>query len=447
MALDGKNSLLSRNSFIFRAFYFFFMSAAVIKFAYPPVYFKQLGLGASYAGLLSGTVPFIRGVGAPLVAYLADKTNKRKPIFLVSVAAHTVTPVLLLIPRPGKQLCSFLRKNQYSSEIVTNLSQLQNSSQDDAYLKTEHGKYNYTKQIHTEYSAEIKLRTSEHPLRRNSVNRLNWNIKEAGSDGNTKELQTIFLILLAFYTVGEFVGAPARNLADSALLETLGSESSNYGDYRLWGSVGQIILYLTITLTARFIHVQPSCDVSIHDDYGMSMYAITLSLVVAFACALAINFNQDSYSEITSLTPREKEVSLKDTLLNFRSATLIIIILYLGIVDGTFFTFMFWYLTDIGPSQANWVMGVTGVARCIASIVMFGLSGKAIRALGVLNTIHLSLLIYVFAFVLYGLLTDPWLALVPEVMQSVAFAISMPASILFFVEKSSPSLAATMQGK
>ena len=140
-------------------------------------------------------------------------------------------------------------------------------------------------------------------------------------------------------------------------------------------------------------------------------------------------------------------MSLKDTLLNFRSATLIIIILYLGIVDGTFFTFMFWYLTDIGPSQANWVMGVTGVARCIASIVMFGLSGKAIRALGVLNTIHLSLLIYVFAFVLYGLLTDPWLALVPEVMQSVAFAISMPASILFFVEKSSPSLAATMQGK
>ena len=93
-----------RNSFIFKAFYFFDWSAAVIKMAYPPVYFKQLGLGAGYVGVLSGTVPFIRGVGTPLVAHQAHKTNKRKPIFLVRVAAHTITPVLLLISRPGKQL-------------------------------------------------------------------------------------------------------------------------------------------------------------------------------------------------------------------------------------------------------------------------------------------------------------------------------------------------------
>ena len=478
MTFDGKRISFPRESFIFRAFYFFFMSAAVMKMAYPSVYFKQLGLGASYAGILSVTVPFIRGVGAPLLAYLADKTNKRKLVFLVSIAAHTVTPILLLISPTGKQLCCFSRKNQSFIETGIILSQFQNSTEKESYLRIKHGKYNHFKQIHNGRGEEIELRASENSTEKESYLKIkhgkynhfkqirngrseeielrasensptcqNGNNQQASSDKPTKELQALFLILLAFYTVGEFVGAPARNLADSALLETLASESNNYGKYRLWGSVGQIILYVFITLTVRYIHVQPSCDLSIHEDYGMSLYAITLFMAVAFTFALPINFNQESYSEKISLTHKAEEMSLKDTLSNFRSVTLIIIILFLGIVDGTFFTFKFWYLTDIGPSQANWVIGVTGVACCIASVIMFGLSAKTIKAIGVFNAIHSSLFIYLFAFVLYGLITDPWLAIVPEVMQSVALAISMSASISFFFKKSPPGLSATTQGK
>ena len=333
---------------------------------------------------------------------------------------------------------------------MTNLRKLQNSGEDETDLKIKHGKYNHTLQIHSGRGEEIEVSTSEHPHRHNfeiPSDSLNEYIQQESSDGNANDQQTIFLILLAFYRDGEFVGAPARNLGDSALLKTLGSESSNYGEYRLWGNVGQIILYAAITLTASYIHVQPSCELSIQDDYEMSMYVIALFMVIAFTFSLPINFNHDSYSENLSLTARAKEVSLKDTLLNFRNITLIIIVLYLGIVDGTFFTFMFCYLTDIGPSQANWVMGVTGVARCIAAFIMFGLSGKVIKTLGVLNTIHASLSIYMFAFVIFGVITNPWLAIVPEVIQGVAFAISMPAAILCFLDKSPNSLAATMQGK
>ena len=178
------------------------------------------------------------------------------------------------------------------------------------------------------------------------------------------------------------------------------------------------------------------------------MYAISFFLVIAHACTLQVNFNRDCYSEgKVSITLKEKEASLKGNLLDFRNVTMIIIILYLGIVDGTFHTFMFWYLIDISPSQPTWVMGVVGLSRCSASIVMFGLSGMVIKALGVFNTIHASLIIYMFTFILCGLITNPWLALIPDVMQGVAFAISLPASILFSMEKSSPSLAATMQGK
>ena len=68
------------------------------------------------------------------------------------------------------------------------------------------------------------------------------------------------------------------------------------------------------------------------------------------------------------------------------------------------------------------------------------------QKIGVLNTIHLSLMIYVAAFAFYGLLSDPWLAIIPEVMQFLAFGFSMPACIVFFKERSPDKYSATVQG-
>ena len=121
-------------------------------------------------------------------------------------------------------------------------------------------------------------------------------------------------------------------------------------------------------------------------------------------------------------------------------------ILYLGIVDGVFSSFVFWYLTDIDASQATWVMGVAGASRNIVGAFAFGFSGTVIRKLGVLNTVNLSLAIYVAAFVIYGLLTNPWLAIIPDVMQFLAFGVSMPACILYFKKRTPEKYSATTQG-
>ena len=108
MAFDGKNSFLTRKPVIFRAFQFFFVSTTVMKVAFYPVYFKQLGIGANYAGILSGAAPFARSLVAPLLGYLADKTNRRKPLFLVSLAAQAVTPILRTFLNQGNNFARFL---------------------------------------------------------------------------------------------------------------------------------------------------------------------------------------------------------------------------------------------------------------------------------------------------------------------------------------------------
>ncbi|KAJ7388154.1 hypothetical protein OS493_039529, partial [Desmophyllum pertusum] len=65
----------------------------------------KLGLSASYVGILTGMTPFIRGAGAPILGYVADKMNLRKIVFMLSISAHTLTPILLLIPRPTEPIC------------------------------------------------------------------------------------------------------------------------------------------------------------------------------------------------------------------------------------------------------------------------------------------------------------------------------------------------------
>ena len=124
----------------------------------------------------------------------------------------------------------------------------------------------------------------------------------------------------------------------------------------------------------------------IEDDYGLTMYAFAITMLGAFATGLKIDFHQD---EIGTTKRRGlifkgmRETTLKDVLFNIYNIAFIFIILYLGILDGVFIAFMFWYLTDVDPSQATWVIGVAGAIRNIAAAFAFGYSGSVIRKLGV----------------------------------------------------------------
>ena len=390
-----------KTKFIFQAFYFFFLSAFVTRSVYLPIYLKQLGLRASYAGILAGVTPFARGAGAPIMGYVADETNSRKLVFLVSLASHTLAPVLLLIPRPSKPECQ----------------------------------------------SRVAMETSKHPYNKTWMKKsLNENSDQENT-GQSQELLQIFLILLVLFIVTEFIAAPTKNLADSALLENLDStESTNYGRFRMWGNFGQIILYLIVSPIAKSNTVRV-CGV-IQDDYGLTMFLFSTVMLVAFIMGLMIDFKQDELrkTDFYRTESEKQQSSLKDVLLNFDNIVFIVIMLYLGLVDGIFCNFMFWYLTDIDSSQATWVMGVAGASRNIAGAFAYGSSGIVIRKLGVLNTVNLCLAICVAAFVIYGLLTNPWLAIIPEVMQYFAFGVSIPASIVYFKERTPQEYSATTQG-
>ena len=389
-----------RTKVIFQAFYFFFLSAFVTRLVYLPIYLKQLGLKASYAVILAGVIPFARGAGAPIMGYVADETNLRKLVFLVSLVSHALAPVLLLIPRPSEPECQ----------------------------------------------SRVTKETPKHPYNKTWMEKSLNKTSDQDDTGQSQELLQIFLILLVLFIVTEFIAAPTKNLVDSSLLENLDdTESTNYGKFRMWGNFGQIILYLIVSPVAKSNTVRV-CGV-IQDDYGLAMFLFSTVLLVAFAMGLMIDFKQDELSSTNIYTTKseKQKSSLRDVLLNLHNIAFIAIILYLGIVEGIFCNFMFWYLTDIDASQATWVMGVAGASRNIAGAFAYGSSGILIQKLGVLNSVNLCLAICMAAFVIYGLLRNPWLAIIPEVMQYFAFGVSIPASIVYFKERTPQEYSATTQ--
>ena len=97
---------------IFKGFCFFIYGAYGGFIPYLPLYFKQLFLGASYAGMIVGIRPLVQCIGAPFWGVVADRFHAGKVIFLGSVIVWIAKAFALLAVRPHNQNCIELYKNR-----------------------------------------------------------------------------------------------------------------------------------------------------------------------------------------------------------------------------------------------------------------------------------------------------------------------------------------------
>lgn len=96
----------------FKGFCFFLYGAYGGFIPYLPLYFKQLFLGASYAGILVGIRPLIQCIGAPFWSVIADRYHAGKIIFLGSVIAWIAKAFVILAVRPHDQHCIEMYRNK-----------------------------------------------------------------------------------------------------------------------------------------------------------------------------------------------------------------------------------------------------------------------------------------------------------------------------------------------
>lgn len=97
---------------VFKGFCFFLYGAYGGFIPYLPLYFKQLFLGASYAGIIVGIRPLIQCIGAPFWGVIADRYHAGRIIFLGSVIAWIVKAFVILAVRPHDQHCIEMYSNK-----------------------------------------------------------------------------------------------------------------------------------------------------------------------------------------------------------------------------------------------------------------------------------------------------------------------------------------------
>ena len=98
-----------------KTFYFFFYGAFGSLFPLMGVYFKQLGMDAAQAGLLSGVRPIVEYLAIPFWNQIASKLHKGKIMMLLSLACWIGFTVPIGHIHPPVVSCKFY--NETSDKI------------------------------------------------------------------------------------------------------------------------------------------------------------------------------------------------------------------------------------------------------------------------------------------------------------------------------------------
>lgn len=458
---------LDKDLLKFKAFFFLFFAGFGSTFPYLGIYFKQLGLNASFVGILAGVRPLIQFISGPFWALLADRYKARKAILLFSILAWLVMTLLLAFPRPHKEICKLTNITHPGVNIISE-KPAQRSIVPAVGFQGRFGELAYTEncvncrpQLFTNFvkrnarddgnSSEIILNIKLEN-RNNSV--LAWKRNQKSEEeisvqnGNhyrikyiierdQNEIRDIFYVLLVLIVIGEFLEAPSFIMIDTALLDHLGDEKKHYGKTRLFGSIGYGLASFSVgALLDKF---QFEFCGKVFTNYLVIFYIFSCFMVIGFIFGLF--FVKFKYSNTKESS---KPMECIKVFFSLKYGSFLAICWFCGFCHGSIMNFLNWYLEDLGASKL--MMGVATACRCSAIIFGFFVSSFFIDRVGHIQLICWALASYVGSYFGYSILHNPWWAIPVEVVQGLIYAISWSSCITYLGEAAPPNTAATMQG-
>lgn len=463
----------SATSVLYKSFYFFFYAGYISFLLYVPVYFKYLGLSAIQVGLLNGIRPLMQTIGAPLWGILGDRFRIRKTIFLTAFVVMTVKTMLFLLFRPQNQICvvsyynssnalvknstyviehsiTKAKRSSVDSETLANMQMseglLQRNTSKFASRKEE--KLNEVEGVSVVGTKARRITTLDKKAATSEGKSIHANL--SFDDENTvirednfyvvkyttirdsEELTYIFLAMLLLIIFGDSFDAAVFTLADTSCLDTLGGD--NYGYYRLWGSAGWGIMTPFIGFLISQFSAE-KCGVSVGAYFCIFYFYLGfMYLAMLFGSHFQFNYG---HNDVVNKT-------VKSALLNFHYGIFLFVTFYAGFCYGFLLYFVNWYIDTLGGSA--FVMGTASACKSVVDVLFFFLSGKIIELLGHLNTVTISLIAYIVAFVSYSYIREPWYAVPIEVLHAGAYALVWSSSVSYLNKAAPAGSSATVQG-
>ncbi|KFM78778.1 Major facilitator superfamily domain-containing protein 6, partial [Stegodyphus mimosarum] len=231
-----------------------------------------------------------------------------------------------------------------------------------------------------------------------------------------------------------FIGTGScLSLTDVACCEVLGDAKGNYGQQRLWGTIG----WAVVCSIAGLLN-DVATKVSNKKDYLPGFYLMVAFVLVDIAILARIDIKKTKFS--TNMCRDISSIFSSCDIVIFALGTIIN-----GFLSSVIYNYEFWYLEDMGASQT--LCGLTIVMQCIiGELPFFVISGWFIEKFGHFNCVAGSFIGFVLRLGLYSLIRNPWLALPIDILHGLTFAMFHASMTGFASAKAPAGLEATMLG-
>lgn len=417
---------INRKYIIPKVFYFFYFAGLGAVLPYLPLFYKQLGLPARKAGIISGIQPFISFLFTPMWGALADKFKKGKLVFTISFMALVAVGIaFLLTPMPP---C----KDGIGGESRREIKLARNRS---FVLKMS--------QIIAE-SQEFHRWPME---REDQVNLQALQSMQQAHEGKFN----VFLYLLLVSLFGTLFSCPGLALGDAAAVCLLrrNNDIHKYGKQKKWASIGWGLAAFTFGAIVSDKYLCPFVPgQKAKIDYSLCFYgSIALKLLALFS-GLRLNFDMNGDKDNSEDSSDKKTSAVKAVISTVGRPSYLaffVVVLYSGMTFGMIMGFLFWHLEDLSAPQI--MFSIIPVVRCIADVVVYTVSPHLITKIGVLNLIYLVLVCYVTRLACYVFITNPWCFLLLEVLSGLTSAGGWAGFVTFIAYNSVEGAPATLQGK
>lgn len=451
-----------------KGFFLFYWAAYACTAPYLPVFANEvIGINSREFGVIFGIVPFITTLARPLFGAAADKWGAFRSTLLFCLILQLIfVQVLYYIPTleggekiPFQTACSQDRLQLLAGDfnISCNIQAKCEMACESANC-TRMRKFRFAAQQESGYTAEAKYEICSNP----NISSFQCFATPCEETYLRSTLPFwLFFVFLMFARIGvnssmslsdaiafriiderhEAVEEePEKDKTPMTVEEENRAKRILYGRQRGFGAIGYAVTSIIVGLLLDNFSERSGTQFI---DYGTAFWihtgATLLAIFSAFFLASSPN-KTDNKAQAKPAFGQITQVICQSPVLLFLFSTFVI-----GLCSGVLFAFLAWFMArDLNSSRL--CIGVAFMVQCLIETPLIFLSGRIINKIGSHRSLALSLFAFGVRFIIFSVLRDPWLILLPELLHGLCFGIFYPNMAAFANEVSPQGTKATMQG-
>jgi PPP family 3-phenylpropionic acid transporter len=233
-----------------------------------------------------------------------------------------------------------------------------------------------------------------------------------------------FTALIPFVVTYAVFSSSIIPLLDSGALEVAKTHQRNYGDLRVWGTVGWSISSVLVgALVEKF-----------------SIQWLFFSYIVFMILTLLVSLFQPGRRQVlpTSLASGLKHLLIRRNFLIFLFS-----IFLLSVTLGAVNSFFSIYLDEIGAKEG--IIGLGWALAAVSEVPVMLLSSAIMRHIGSSGLLKVAFITFALRWLLFSFIDTPTWALFVQLMHGLSFAAFLVGGVTYINERTPEGLGTTAQ--